>query len=587
MDVFGGDDVVDEAVREGIEDIIKAFSDQVDEKFVGTLDVPYTTALAILKVNKMMELATLEHDGDLVKGHSLERLTPDGEPYPSSIDSWARGTVAVKKVVVDEGFNIQHARSNDTPSVSSSHTYRSKQSKGSTSSKRSGGRLGTGGSSMGTDLDATGRIIELDEDLDGDFANLSATGFMFNMLQKNKRKKDPSYVGEKEEEKGEFTLLQEQMEKAQHDLRGKKFVLDRYGQPVVVGSVNADKLTPFTTHPVMNVKTPQSGRRPGSGAQDSTADAQQHHRHHEQQHQQQQQQKRRGSGNGNAPTTGADKGAEKSKPKQFVRVAGSRGVEESSFKPTLSLATALAGVDHIPKVNPGVTVRSNFNKASKTGEKLPDDPVRISRKQYMAKTNARLQSSNTSVGGDSIGSFSRTMDSTMFSQHLGADGLGAGGGGGGSVGSINSAGGGSHALDGGGSSAGSVATGRSIELLPDMDNFEGSRRVAFNDTVQDASDEELGLGPAETYGRPQMSNLPKKPDSKQRANIDLLTGSPNNGRPKDRDLPKNIRPVSDRRHLPAPAVGKVAGHGMTFEKLQESKDHRNPHPDDWYMTWKK
>ena len=57
------------------------------------LDVPYATEIAMLKIHKLIELAILEHDGvHATEDEQLEVFIPDGEPLPSTIDSWARGT---------------------------------------------------------------------------------------------------------------------------------------------------------------------------------------------------------------------------------------------------------------------------------------------------------------------------------------------------------------------------------------------------------------------------------------------------------------------------------------------------------------
>ncbi|RYZ80340.1 MAG: hypothetical protein EOP04_26055, partial [Proteobacteria bacterium] len=108
--------------------------------------------------------------------------------------------------------------------------------------------------------DKVGKIIELDEELEKDFMGrtntaFSATGQMFDQMMRIKKKKDPSYFyqAQEGEEKGEFDLLEEQMTKVSKDLRGKQFVLDRYGQPVVLGKVNADSLPPFTVSPSSSV----------------------------------------------------------------------------------------------------------------------------------------------------------------------------------------------------------------------------------------------------------------------------------------------------------------------------------------------
>ena len=91
--LFDDDKGVNEVVSEFISGAIQAFEAEVDDIFLSTLDVPYATELAMMKVQKLIELAMLEHDGIIVElDEALEVLTPDGEPAPSTIDSWARGT---------------------------------------------------------------------------------------------------------------------------------------------------------------------------------------------------------------------------------------------------------------------------------------------------------------------------------------------------------------------------------------------------------------------------------------------------------------------------------------------------------------
>lgn len=91
--LFDEDKGVNEAVSDFIAAALNAFETKVDDIFLSTLDVPYATELAMMKVQKIIELAMLEHDGIIVEMEdALEVLTPDGEPAPSTIDSWARGT---------------------------------------------------------------------------------------------------------------------------------------------------------------------------------------------------------------------------------------------------------------------------------------------------------------------------------------------------------------------------------------------------------------------------------------------------------------------------------------------------------------
>jgi hypothetical protein len=139
----------------------------------------------------------------------------------------------------------------------------------------------------------------------------------------------------------------------------------------------------------------------------------------------------------------------------------------------------------------------------------------------------------------------------------------------------------------------SQSSAQSIEHLPDIDAMEGSRRVVPIDSTQDLSDEELGLG---TYnsssGQAVRGKLPKKPSTAQRANIELITGSPDNGKPRDRDLPKNMRPVAERRHLPAPPLGQITGHGLSLEKYMEksaiiaSNNDSTVSDSEWHQQWR-
>lgn len=376
-----------------------------------------------------------------------------------------------------------------------------------------------------------------------------------------KRKKENGFI-EKDTEKGEFTVIEEQMEQAKKELRGKKFVLDRYGKPVVVGSVAADKLPPFTMPLGMNIKSAGgevdldnmstgSGGSMGAGGGGLA---------------------RKGSQQSQSSATGAGAGVAKGKKKNFIRVAGSRGVERGdAFKPTLSLAVTLAGVEVIPKLNAGVTVRSSTSV--RTGERLPEDPKRISRKQYETQSLYRRSVTGDNSTLDTMTMMSRTLEggnSSVYSPDRRGEK------------SVFSSTSGGRSLGGQSRAGGSVTTMKSLDGLPDLDRMEGSRPVHRPvPAVRDATDEELGLGPALTKGAPAATQLPVKPSLKQQANISLLAGSPDNGKPKDRDLPKNMRPVAERKHLAAPPLGHIAGHGLTFEKTRDKSEFSMTEEENW------
>jgi hypothetical protein len=372
------------------------------------------------------------------------------------------------------------------------------------------------------------------------------------MIFCQKKSKAKGFV-EKDAEKGEFDLLQDQLEKASKELSGKKFVLDRYGKPVVIGRIKPESLPPFSQTLGLHVKSPPIAADDDIGNKDDLANEM------------------------------VKVGGDKKKPKKFIRVAGSRSVDESTFRPTTNLATTLSGIEHIPRVNPGVTVRSHT--AVKTGDKVAEDAHHMSRQQYFSKT-ASLQQQSLRGGGD---------NSTLHSVDSIGGGMGVGEH---STFSATSGHQRSHLhgrngpSGGGGSMMASQSSAKSIDHLPDIDAMEGARKVVIHDSTQDLSDEELGLG---TYnsssGQAVRGKLPKKPSTAQRANIELITGSPDNGKPRDRDLPKNMRPVADRRHLPAPPLGQITGHGLSLEKYMEksaiiANSDSTVSDSEWHQQWR-
>jgi len=356
--------------------------------------------------------------------------------------------------------------------------------------------------------------------------------------------------------------MQEQMEKASKELKGKKFTLDRYGKPVVIGVVNPEKLVPFSTKIVPSIKSVEAGEQNDiANATIATTSS------------------------SNAPITSKNvrsnsltsNGTQQSldvkskdKKKQFVRVAGSRAVDESSFKPTLSLAVTLSGVEQIPKLNPGVSLRSNTTV--RMGDRLPEDPKHISRKQYESQTLSRR-----SIGlndNSTIESLNRNLESSSFYTNTEQSSK------------LN----GNLHLSTNKSHGNKVTSLKSLDSLPDIDSLEGSHVIEPSDghLYQELSDEELGLGPIKAVGgSPVNSRLPGKPTPQQVLNSQLITGSPENGRPRDRDLPKNMISVSERRHLPAPSMGQITGHGMPIEKFQDRKNYIDSSPNDkWTQGWR-
>jgi hypothetical protein len=289
--------------------------------------------------------------------------------------------------------------------------------------------------------------------------------------------------------------MEEQLAKAAKEARGKKFLLDRYGQTVILGKLDPSSLPPFTTAPQTLIKEEGAGGR-GKHSKD--------------------------------PGHGKDAEGKK---KRFVRVAGSRGVDEASFQPNLSLASTLTGMEAIPKLNPGVSIKSKIGERS--GDPVPEDARRISKKTYLAKTTPIQPSisqiddyeSNGTEGYRRNGS--NDPKGTAKKKTIRFDG--------------------------------SV---KSLDVLPDIDPLEGSRKIVRENNAYDLSDDDLGLGPINSKGLSPAMVLPKKPNDKQRLGVELLVQSPDGGKPKDRDLVKNMKPVAERKHLAAPPLGHVGGHGL-------------------------
>lgn len=90
-DLFWDDKAADVIVSDSIECIYSNFLNRLEELEMEKQEIPFATGLAMAKLDVLINIATLEYDGSINLDQIFEKFEADGEPYPSSIDSWARG----------------------------------------------------------------------------------------------------------------------------------------------------------------------------------------------------------------------------------------------------------------------------------------------------------------------------------------------------------------------------------------------------------------------------------------------------------------------------------------------------------------
>ena len=187
-------------IREYVEHVWTTLSNKLSSNWLESIQAPLAADVAMIKLGRIVAIATTNHDGQIKGDEPLEKHTPDNEPVPVSMDPWARGAVATRK---NKGAASEFAEDFDvlerTPSINSSASFQSFSSFRSSNSKSSSKmgaptirtRVRTGASAIDSEAPregqrgGTGEIIDLDEDQDNDNSNLNATGHLFDMLQKS------------------------------------------------------------------------------------------------------------------------------------------------------------------------------------------------------------------------------------------------------------------------------------------------------------------------------------------------------------------------------------------------------------------
>lgn len=243
-------------------------------------------------------------------------------------------------------------------------------------------------------------------------------------------------------------------------------------------------------------------------------------------------------------------GAQDKRKKKVLRVAGSRTIDEDLFRPSNTLATVLSSGEQI-SLQAGVNLKVGSN--NRDGPSVPDNPNKLSRKQYLSRVVAPESRAGTK-GGSTF-----DLENTMGSSSMGLE----------------------YENSAFASPVGGLPQSMHSVRFPDINALEGGRHILSQDELAaleaNPTDEELGLGPKNTTGQVQPYVLAMKKDPSQQL-YDFDTSR--TGHPKDRDLPVNQRLPSERKHQLAPPPGKVsvrqtAGDGSSLSPQGSVSDSQN------------
>ena len=490
-------------VRAFTERVWDSVSEEIDDRWLGTLEIPVAAERLMGRMDSIVAWAMNNHDGKVEDNVALEKYTPDAEPVPARIDPWARGVVAVRKAPTMQsdtllstvGGNLDSP--NGTPSVSSYRSSRTGNSASKRGSSRAGSNKGGGAYEAGTNLfddkeeDTGPEIFDIDDDGD-DFSVLNKTGDMFNKIMRQ-MKKDNTVDDGGEDEEDEFRALQEEVERIANTAKGKKYTFDSSGQPIYINPVKAERLPPFAVAPGLNITSRQDdgGPSPSSSARNK-------------------------------------KGGKK------IKVAGAREIDSSYFTATNDLASSMAEAE--PAVMPGVTLR--VGDKVREGPAVPEDPKKVSRKQFFSRGGSQTLVGDPSMMGASAGG---RGDGAMSPDSDFGDSMDMG-----------------------------------DDMLPlsmlqakykDIDPFEGARKTSLVE-----GDDEGSYDDSSQSGKPgkgaiqgQGVRLPVKASAAQQANIKLMTGGYDNPGLRDRAAPVAQKEPSQYKKLPAPPMGLVSIYNSVAE----------------------
>ena len=452
-------------------------------------------------------------------------------------------TCAVASRVVkatESRFNDQLGLSDGTrtPSVSSfrSSSTRSRSTTHSRAINSRGAARQSSSAQEGTE--SAPRIIELDDEAGSYFGdngdNMQSTGHMYDMLQKQKnRLKQLTHTDDTV--KDEFQLMQEEVDRAKEDLKGKNYIFDQNGQIVVIQPLKSDQLPPFSFNPSLNVSNTDSTMHEDSKKKMSQPQQQQ------QQHQ---------------------------KKKKKLRVAGSRGVDDVSgamFVPTTSLATTIAGNSHDIHLNNGVAIETT--KLSKEGPPIPEDPRKPSRKDYFSRKAAAAMTTSLDASWDEGREGGTNDGSTVDSFHSG------------SLDNMNN--------DPSMSLVEKSSTFTGGSRFKDINPLEGGRpkppppSSSVSDTHRSshaASSSRRASEDTGKKGKQQPALEPTKPTMQQQTTVNLLHGGSHMQGPRERLPSQILHKRADKKKYLVPAKNSVAGEerdAQSYNSFDSSKKSTN------------
>ena len=82
----------DDEVKNVIESIWNVFSQNIQEKWLESIEIPISSEVAMAKLKSVVAWATLQHDGNVRPNEALEHKVAEVEPTQIVLDSWARGS---------------------------------------------------------------------------------------------------------------------------------------------------------------------------------------------------------------------------------------------------------------------------------------------------------------------------------------------------------------------------------------------------------------------------------------------------------------------------------------------------------------